>query len=164
MRPKEPHLIGALLALLVFSSASQAQESADPTANVPVPAAAAFEGCYALRLGRWWPWGMGEDTRFATPPSEILLTPSKGTEGFEKYGFVIREIPSAISHRSAFWNSYKDQHLILTWTNGFSGVTLNLVRRGPLLRGWAHAHFDSPRLPHIARVEAKPISCGSVQQ
>ena len=123
-----------------------------------------FVGCYELRLGRWWPWGMGEDTPFVTPPKQIELTLEPGTEYFEKDHLLIREVPADNSSRKgAFWSSKDNGAVLLVFTNGFSGVNLNLNKRRNELRGWAHAHFDFPRPPHIAHAVAEPIPCPSAR-
>lgn len=135
------------------------------TQTQSIPPATSFAGCYELKLGRWWPWSFGEDTQFVTPPNKVQLFPEQGTNGFEKYGFVIREIPqakgSASGRRSfSFWQVKSDNHVQLIWTNGFSGVSIKLGRHGDKLRGWAHPHFDFPIfIPRIMHVTAKRIAC-----
>lgn len=124
----------------------------------------AFTGCYNLKLGRWWPWGFGEDNIFATPPNRIKLFPEQGTVGFEQNGLLIREItpgkgPSPFRRRSSYWQVKSSDKVDLTWTTGFSGVTLELKKGRKDMRGWAHPFWDFPRLPRIARVTAKPIAC-----
>ncbi len=48
----------------------------------------------------------------------------------------------------------------LTWTDGFTGVTLKLEKKGDKLSGWAHPHFDAVKIiPRRARVVARPIAC-----
>jgi hypothetical protein len=121
-----------------------------------------FAGCYELRLGRWWPWGMGDDTPLATPPTQIELKLERGKDYFEKDELLIRQIGSATrAHGSSFWVPTDDSAVLLVWTNGFSGVSLRLRKSGSDLQGWAHAHFDFPRPPHVAHVVATPVACGS---
>jgi len=120
-----------------------------------------FVGCYELHLGRWWPWGMGEDTPLVTPPSRIELKLERGSNGFEKDELLIRQIPAAQDSRgSAFWVPGDHANVLLVWTNGFSGVGLRLTKNGNVLSGWAHAHFEVRlRPPHVAHVTAKAIPC-----
>ena len=125
---------------------------------------ASFAGCYELKLGRWWPWSFGEDNEFVTPPTKIQLLPVPGTVGFEQNGFVIRRIPPDEGstfgrRRSSYWQVRSGTHVDLIWTNGLSGVTVNLRKHGDKLRGWAHPHFDFPTLPRIMHVTARPIAC-----
>jgi hypothetical protein len=164
-------VIAVFLILAVLSPRYFAQEVKQPTAS-PMGIGGpplSFAGCYELKLGRWWPWSFGEDTQFVTPPNQIQLLPEKGTDGFEKYGFVIREILPATRTTSArksfsYWQVRSNDHIDLIWTNGFSGVTLKLGRRGKELHGWAHPHFDFPIfVPHIMRVIARQARCNPSQ-
>jgi hypothetical protein len=57
-----------------------------------------------LRLGLWWPWSLGEDATFVTPPGEFELTFQRATEGFAKGQLVIRQNPSGDrSWRISYW-------------------------------------------------------------
>jgi hypothetical protein len=129
------------------------------------PAAKSFAGCFELKLGRWWPWSFGEDNQFVTPPSKIQLFAQQGTEGFEKSGLLIRQIPPPQGsppgrRRSSFWVVKSDNHVQLIWTNGLSGVSINLGRHGDKLQGWAHPHFDFPIfIPRTMHVTARRIAC-----
>jgi hypothetical protein len=166
LRPCGPRIVfgrplTAVLLVFQLSTASGAQDK--PSSDLDQKANS-FVGCYELHLGRWWPWGMGEDTRFATPPSRIELTLGRGTNGFEKDELLIRQISSAQDARgSAFWVPGDHGKVLLVWTNGFSGVSLRLAKNGNTLKGWAHAHFDFFRPPHVAHVVARPVECSSVQ-
>ncbi len=154
--------LSVLLILAIAASSGLCQESSSSGSSISMSVAAPFAGCYELQLGRWWPWGMGEDTQFATPPQRVELRLQHGTDGFEQNGLVIRSIPSgAASRRSSFWLPQGRDGVDLVWTTGFSGVSLSLTRHGKELRGWAHAHFDFPRPPHIALVTARPVACPS---
>ena len=151
----------AMFLVFLLSTASCAQDKLpdmklDQNANK-------FVGCYELHLGRWWPWGMGEDTPFVTPPKRIELTLERGTEYFEKDHLLIRDSVNNSSRKSAFWFSKDNGAVLLVFTNGFSGVSVNLNKRRNELRGWAHAHFDFPRPPHIARAVAEPVPCSSMR-
>lgn len=149
-----------IMAALCSQCLAQANSPSD-TRSIP-PTAKAFAGCYALELGRWWPWGMGEDTKFVTPPQSIVLQLEHGTVDFEQNGLVIRAIPSGpASRRSSYWVPQTGNGVVLIWTTGFSGVSLRLHKHGDELRGWAHAFFDFPRPPHVAHVKARRIACES---
>ncbi len=138
---------------------------------VPMPGNASerettpYTGCYELNMGRWWPWSFGEDTKYVTPPNRIELLPQLGTQGFEKDRLLIRSIPVQIrvvsgGRRASFWEVRHKNRLNLVWTDGFTGVTLNLEQQGPDLHGWAHPHFDAARLiPRIARAKLQRIPC-----
>jgi hypothetical protein len=154
-----------LLILVISPSLSLCQERSFSGPPISMSAATPFAGCYEMHLGRWWPWGMGEDTQFATPPQRVELQLQRGMDGFEQNGLLIRTIPTGTApRRSSFWLPQGRDGVDLIWTSGFSGVSLRLNRHGKELRGWAHAHFDSPRPPHIARATARPIACTSAPQ
>jgi len=126
--------------------------------------AANFAGCYKLQMGRWWPWSLGEDAQFATPPNQIELTLQRATEGFAKGQLIIRQRPSGErSWRISYWMLTGTNKAAAIWSSGLSGVSINFTKHGYELRGWAHAHFDSWRPPHIARVTAVRIACQSAQ-
>lgn len=153
-----------LMFLTTFSLGCAAQEDKGAGVNSQTqsaPQTSSFAGCYDLKMGRWWPWGFGEDDMFATPPNRIKLLPERGTHGFEKNGFVIREMTpkGGDLKRFSFWQLKSSDQIDLTWTTGFSGVTLELKGKGNHMRGWAHPFWDFPRLPRIARVTAQRIPC-----
>jgi hypothetical protein len=162
------HLAEILLFLMVVSPRRSAQASNPPTDRQTrvENQTATFTGCYQLVPGRWWPWSFGEDTVYVTPPARIELLSKPGTEGFEKYGLIIRAItPPPMPHPtvhpvSSYWQIESTNRVDLVWTNGFSGVTLKLEKHGTELRGWAHPHFDFPTLiPRFQRATAKRIAC-----
>ena len=143
---------------------SSAQEGPSAQSQDPKSQAANFAGCYKLRLGRWWPWSLGEDAKFATPPTEFELTLRQATEGFAKGQLVVRQSPSGDRPwRISYWMPTETNKGAAIWSDGFSGVSINLTARGDELRGWAHAHFDVWRPPHIARITARRTPCQSAQ-
>ena len=132
----------------------------------PAPSDEQFAGCYELKLGRWWPWGFGSDDPYVTPPTRIQLLPEIGTRGFEQGELLIRSLPrrpgEAGSRESSFWVAQPKSRVMLVWTNGFSGVSVNLAKHGDKLSGWAHPHFDVPQfIPHIAHATARRFACAT---
>jgi hypothetical protein len=128
--------------------------------------AASFEGCYELKVGRWWPWGFGEENSYVTPPSRIQLLGERGTRGFEQDKLLIRTVPYQDrppgSRESFFWNTKSRNQVLLTWTDGFVGVTLDLAKSKDELNGWAYPHFDAVKLiPRLAHVTARRITCST---
>jgi hypothetical protein len=153
-----------LLALVPSGSIAQTDKSEAKAEAQAALTPAPFEGCYELKLGRWWPWGFGEENTMVTPPSRIQLLGERGTRGFEQDKLLIRTIPHQErppgSRESSFWSTKSPNQLLLTWTDGFVGVTLDLTKAKDELNGWAHPHFDAARLvPRLARVTARRIAC-----
>ena len=157
----------SIVMLLVFSlplspTVAQRDKSGANQQDLTEP----FLGCYELNLGRWWPWGFGGDDPLVTPPKNIQLLPERGTEGFERDGFLIRAVPGMKTAggrgRPSYWRVDSANRVYLMWNDGFTGVTLKLEKDGKQLHGWAHPHFDSPQfIPHKAHVVAQRISCDS---
>lgn len=154
--------------LLTFSAVLSADQTDNVSQALSKREGASYRGCYQLTLGRWWPWGFGEDTKFVTPPNRVELSPDLGTWGFEKSELLIRAIPAASTQktdgvgrpRASFWEVQPGNRVNLFWTDGFTGVTLKLVKQGNELTGWAHPHFDAvPLIPRSAHVKAKTIPC-----
>lgn len=153
-----------LLALVPSRNSGQTDKLEAKVQTQPVPTPASFEGCYELKLGRWWPWGFGEENAYVTPPNRIQLLGERGTRGFEQDKFLIRTIPRqdrpSGSRESSFWSTKSPNQLLLTWTDGFVGVNLDLTKSKHEMKGWAHPHFDAPHfVPRIAHVTVQPIAC-----
>lgn len=130
-----------------------------------------YAGCYQMTLGRWWPWGFGEDTKFVTLPNRFELSQESGTWGFEENELLIRANPPAsaqkrdvnVRPRASFWELEGRNRVSLFWTDGLTGVTLRVTKHNKELTGWAHPHFDfRPLIPRIARVKAKRIPCNDL--
>lgn len=126
----------------------------------------AFVGCYALHVSRWWPWGFGEDDVFVKPPKRIQLSSDPDVRGSDKGALLIRTIPiseKTLSERreSSFWFVKSAKRALLTWTNGFSGVSITAKMSDRGFSGWAHPHFDFPTPPpRTAHVTAHRVPCG----
>lgn len=149
----------ATVFLLILSSALASQEPASRNA----PEHSDMAGCYELSMGRWWPWGFGEDAQFVTPPERIELLAKQGTDGWERGHPLVRALPNTSGRRgSSFWEMRPDDHIELVWTDGFTGVTLELKKRENTFRGWAHPHFDSFHLiKRVAHAKMHKIVCGA---
>ncbi len=161
--------ITALLFALTLGAICRGQCTKDAqncSKSAPVESpTSSFTGCYQVTLGSWWPWAFGEDTKYVTPPTRIRLLPEQGTKGFKRDGFLLRTIPRKEeppdgSRESSYWQVRSANQIDLTWTDGFTGVTLKLEKKGDELSGWAHPHFDAFKfVPRTARVVARPITC-----
>lgn len=156
--------------LLLAACLPQAVGSAPNPVKKPAASPDSFAGCYQLKLGRWWPWGLGEDTEFVTPPTRVRLLAERGTESWEKSGFLLRPLPSkkgTVDGRGgpAYRQILSGGRIALVWTDGFTGVRLDLRKHGKELRGWANPHFDMFRfVPHTAHVTARRITCPAKSQ
>jgi len=131
------------------------------TASERTPFEIKFAGCYQLNLGRWWPWGFGEDNQFVTLPQRIELLSKQGTEGWEQGHLLLRAMPNTFGRKGpSFWEARDDNRIELVWTDGFTGVTIDLRKEKHEFRGKAHPHFDSFALiQRIAYVKMRKITC-----
>jgi hypothetical protein len=157
-------LCALMLEVVCWGQCTKDGQNCPKSAPVESPTSP-FTGCYQLTLGRYWPWAFGEDTKYVTPPSRIQLLSERGSEGFEQNGFLLRAIPTNkrttyVRGEPSYWRVESTDQIDLVWTDGFTGVTLKLEKKGYELRGWAHPHFDAVKLiPRTARVVARPIAC-----
>jgi hypothetical protein len=155
-----------IFAVILVGFFPQAHESGTAVRAQAAPLPTSFAGCYELKLGRWWPWGFGEEDLYVTPPNRVQLLAEHGTGGFEQGELLIRTIPRherpSGSRESSFWSAKSQNQVMLTWTDGFVGVSLDLAKNGDQLSGWAHPHFDAVKLiSRIAHVTARRITCVS---
>ena len=150
--------------LLKFMCVAQCMEDSASGSRVRDSIVSSFTGCYQLTVGRWWPWGFGDEAHYVTPPTRIRLLSEHGTHGFEQDGYLLRSIPKRErppgSRESSYWRATSPNQIDLIWNDGFVGVRLSLEKNGNELHGWAHPHFDASKLiPRTARVDARPIAC-----
>jgi hypothetical protein len=154
-----------LVSMFAISCTMHKDELVASRQVAPAVPVASFAGCYELTLERWWPWSLGEDTKYATPPTLVKLLLERGTVGFEKNEFLVRALPArkgTVSGRGgpSYGQIKASNRIDLIWTDGFTGVTLALEKSGDELHGWAHPHFDAPKLvPRIAHVTARRTAC-----
>jgi len=125
------------------------------------PEPSAVAGCYALKLGPWEPsLALGSEEVFTTPPAHIELRASKGTDRWAKGYFVLAPARGATAlHRGLFWHFGAGGTVQLTFTTGYSGLTMSLARAGLNLRGTARSFWDAPRTEQTASVMATRESC-----
>lgn len=158
----------ALIPLLVAVSWVDCYAQKSTPGNTPRAQTAvdSFAGCYELTLGRWWPWGFGSDDAFFTPPRRIKLLTEPGTKGWEENGLLLRALQDSGATKGgrggpSYWNVRSQNQIDLTWTDGFTGISIRLSRTGKELRGWVHPHSDAPMfIYHTAHVTARLIDCG----
>ena len=89
-----------------------------------------LEGCYEVKLGRWWPWGFGEEDAYVKPPNRIQLLAQLGRRGFEQGRPLIRAIPRQEelpgSMESSFWSVKSQNQVTLSWTTALLACAWNL--------------------------------------
>jgi hypothetical protein len=151
-------VVGLTALFLLTAVPSVANQNA---ASKRTPLEVRFAGCYQLSLGRWWPWGFGEDNQFVTPPQRIELLSKQGTEGWEQDHLLLRAMPNTFGRKGpSFWKVVDDNRIDLVWTDGFTGVTIDLRKKENEFRGKAHPHFDSfVLIQRIAYVRMRKIAC-----
>jgi hypothetical protein len=159
-----------LLVLLIALSPLSLAQNATSGARVQSTAQTApFTGCYELNVGRWWPWGFGEDGVSIAPPKHVRLLAERGTKGFEQDGFLMRAMPASKGEssgraRSAYWQVKSAEQVDLIWTDGFTGIRMKLEKQSDGLSGWAHPISDvQPLIPRVAHVTARWIPCEGPQ-
>jgi hypothetical protein len=130
-----------------------------------------FVGCYQLELGRWTRFGIFPATPLpdqipptlfelkadpidAAEPTRFTITPQR----------IVRGRPALLDG----WALSKDEphSVVVRWSNGFSGVSLQLKAEGEMLRGRAKAFTDVivPWPSPSARVVAVRKACGDIPQ
>jgi hypothetical protein len=158
-----------LILLIVLSPLSFAQSATSGAQVQSAAQTASFAGCYELNVGRWWPWGLGEDGVSIAPPKRVRLLAERGTKGFEQDGFLIRAMPVSKSEpsgraRSAYWQVKFSDQVNLIWTDGFTGIRMKLEKESDGLSGWANPISDvQPLIPRVAHVTARRIPCEGPQ-
>lgn len=124
----------------------------------------AIQGCYELTLSPWFPdLKLGEDEEFITPPRRIQLFATKGTEGREAEGYLVRPAPGIQPsiHRETYWLPKGPKTLEIVWTTGLSGLMMQLkTSDAEILRGKAATFWDFSRKKQTAEVVAQRVDCG----
>jgi hypothetical protein len=163
------HVVLIPLLMTVLGPDCCAQKATSETPQPTQGTVGSFAGCYKLTLGRWWPWGFGSDDTLFTPPRRVKLLAEPGTKGFEQHGLLLRALPDPTATRTgrggpSYWNVRSPNQIDLTWTDGFTGITINLAGTGNELHGWVHPHSDAPTfVHHTAHVTARRVDCGTTK-
>jgi hypothetical protein len=123
------------------------------------PQLATYQGCYKLAVS---PWAPVRSKPYINPPAAIELTEVPTRQLDE--GFVVKPALGAAGLRFgiSYWNVTPDGTIRVEWTDGFSGITMTLRRRGLVLVGFVETfsdveEIDAP-LPK-AEVQAEKVSC-----
>ena len=125
-------------------------------------AAGDLAGCYELKLSHWSPAiSLGADEAFISPPSRVELTTTP-EHTWDAHGFKVTAAAGASPsvHTFSYWTS-DGHHVHIKWTNGHSGLTMDLDVRGSDLVGTAQTFWDFSRPEQTSHVVATRISCES---
>jgi hypothetical protein len=103
---------------------------------------------------------LGGDSAYVQPPGTIEIRNQRGSEGFERRGYIIRPAPGfrASVHRFAFAQPTTDS-VSLAWTNGFSGVWMMVASRPDSLLGTARTSWDFDHPSQTASVRLVKVRC-----
>src|SRR5581483_1437651 len=115
--------------------------------------------CYRLQLSKWTPaMSLGGDEVYITPPSAFALTSHvlRTIDGKPEFEISPALGVSPSVHRRASWTS-DGKKINLVWTNGFSGLSMELERSKEGLRGIAHTFWDFDRTVQSSRVFAQAV-------
>jgi hypothetical protein len=119
-------------------------------------------GCYELGVLEWKPdLRLGEDLEFITPPTRIQLFAEHDTDGFDREAYVARPA-SGVSrsvHRDSYWKPKGPKSIEISWTTGFSGLTMGLTVERNSLQGTAFSFWDFGRKRQTAHVSAPKVDC-----
>ena len=138
----------AVVALLVSGACSESPITA------PSPLA-----CYTLTLGAW---NAALPEPLPPPPATLQLTDSLGTHILENGRRVVRTLPagSQKSYLFQFWEPREHGDVLVVFSTGFTGMTLDLAPEGDDLEGTARAFFDFGTFDLQAPVQLTRSACG----
>jgi hypothetical protein len=119
--------------------------------------------CYELQVGEWEPAVLPvADTLFHRPPRWFRLDTTRAeSEGRLVEPDVILTLPSTMVHQVGRWHTEPPERLIVRWSDGFTGVLLDLRGTRDSLVGRARVLTDAlrgSRTPE-AHALARPRPC-----
>jgi hypothetical protein len=128
---------------------------------MPAFAVDADKHCYNVHLAAWKPaMRLGGDEIYTTPPQSIALTSdvTRIMSGRKEFAITAALGAKPSVHRLAYW--YPDGEKIeLVWTNGFSGLSMDLTRTQSGFRGVAHTFWDFDRSAQSSDVSLQEVPC-----
>lgn len=118
-------------------------------------------GCYSLTLGAW---SAELPEPLPPPPAQLQLTDSLGTTVLENGRRVVRSMPagSVKAYPFQFWEPREQGDVLVIFSNGFTGMTMDLAPVPAGLSGTARAFFDFGTFDVSASVQLTRASCGTV--
>ncbi len=127
-------VVALFVTVLLIADAPSMVESQEPGA-VPT--------CLRLTLGAWDTTSGGwVGAQFHTVPEVVRLDTVVRKGGFGSGSFVLYPPMHTGTRDVAFWKRTATNGFALTWTNGFTGVGIQLDARGDSLVGYAEARSD----------------------
>ena len=114
--------------------------------------------CYTLSLGTW---SDGLPEPLPPPPSSLQLTDSLGTSVLENGRRIVRSMPagSVKAYPFQYWTPREEGDVFVVFSNGFTGMTLDLAPEGDDLHGTARAFFDFGTFDLTAPVQLTRRAC-----
>ena len=115
--------------------------------------------CYTLTLGAW---NAPLPETLPPPPLALQLTDSLGTQILENGRRVVRSLPagSAKAYPFQFWEAREGGDVLIVFSNGFTGMTMDLVPAAGNYSGTARAFFDFGTFDLSAPVQLTRNTCG----
>ncbi|MEW5915271.1 MAG: hypothetical protein AB1762_02645 [Gemmatimonadota bacterium] len=140
--------LGSVALFLVLAGCTS-----DSITEVPAP-----QACYTLTLGAWSP---ELPEQLPPPPTAVQLTDSLGTSVLENGNRVVRSIPAGApkAYPFQYWVPRERGDVFIVFSNGFTGMTMDLAPQGEDLSGTAHAFFDFGNFDVSAPVQLQRASC-----
>jgi hypothetical protein len=125
------------------------------TITEPLPSPVA---CYTLSLGAW---NTALPEPLPPPPNALQLTDSLGTQVLENGRRVVRNMPagSTKSYPFQYWVPREQGDLLLVFSNGFTGMTIDLTPTGANFSGTARGFFDFGSFDVTAPVQMQRTAC-----
>jgi hypothetical protein len=150
-------LFVGFMVLTITGSSRASQLQSDPKSWV---------GCYAVTLGTWVPpMDLGRERQFIAPTTGLHLLAkrlSKRGAPFPTTHLVEPIVdPKQSVYEGNYWQILDDGRVRITWTNGFSSLTMNLLPEGQNLRGTALTFWDNGSREFTAEVVLTRIECGT---
>jgi hypothetical protein len=140
------------LSLFIFAGLLLSACAEEPI-TAPSPLA-----CYTLTLGTW---SDELPEPLPPPPSSLQLTDSLGTSVLENGRRIVRSMPagSVKAYPFQYWAPREEGDVFVVFSNGFTGMTLDLASEGDDLHGTARAFFDFGTFDLTAPVQLTRKAC-----
>jgi len=129
-----------VVSVVIASAFAKATEPGPPTV-------ASESGCYEIRIGEWLPAAdLGADNAYRLAPHFVELTSEHLFGDALDDRLVVRPIAGSVlrPHRSAYWELVSAGRIAITFTNGHSGLSINVQIASEGGKGVAATFWDFP--------------------